>query len=59
MSDQRKTPSRVFRIDLSDAEQKAEAARTATFDAWLDECSQFHDKLIEAMLTNLPSAAGE
>lgn len=55
MMAERKTPSRVFRVEITDEEHKAEAARSAIFAGWLDECSEFQDKMIEATLANLPS----
>lgn len=45
--------SRVFRIEISDAEHRAEAARTKLFSSWLDECSAIHDQVVESLLANL------
>lgn len=48
MTEKRK--SRVFPIEISDEEHKAEAARVERFNGWLNECAELQDKLVEAML---------
>ena len=50
MTAPRKTPSRVFRVEITDEEHKAEAARIAIFAGWLNQCDELHERLIEALL---------
>jgi hypothetical protein len=57
MSEKRK--SRVFRIEISDEEHKAEAARVERFNGWLAECEELQNAVVEGLLANLPSLVGK
>jgi hypothetical protein len=59
MTEPRKTPSRVFRVEITDEENAAEAVRIARFQSWLDECAALQDTIVESLLTNLPSLEGD